>query len=79
MPTPMKVPVCRCASHLWGGYLNDRNMIITKAVFEQLTEQAKALSRLRMNFDLRNSPDDQPQCMLNGVWEPLGEEDILAL
>ena len=42
-------------------------MKITQAVLDQLTEQAKASPRLRMNLDLRNSADDQSQRMLNAI------------
>lgn len=42
-------------------------MNITQAILEQLTEQAKASPRLRMNMDLRNSADDQSQRMLNAI------------
>ena len=41
-------------------------MKITQAILDDLTEQAKASPRLRMNLDLRNSADDQSQRMLNG-------------
>jgi len=34
---------------------------------DSLTEQAKASPRLRMNYDLRNSADDQSQRMLNAI------------
>lgn len=34
---------------------------------DDLTEQAKASPRLRMNLDLRNSPEDQSQRMLNAL------------
>ena len=50
-------------------------MIITKAILDQLTEQAKASPRLRMNFDLRNSPEDQSQRMINAI-EPGSEMPI---
>ena len=40
-------------------------MRITQAILDDLTEQAKASPRLRMNLDLRNSADDQSQRMLN--------------
>ena len=75
MLTLTRVPVCRCARRSWGGSLNDKNMIITKAILDQLTEQAKASPRLRMNFDLRNSPEDQSQRMLNAI-EPGSEMPI---
>ena len=42
-------------------------MQITQALLDSLTEQAKASPRLRMNLDLRNSPDDQSQRMLNAI------------
>ena len=42
-------------------------MKITQAIMDQLTEQAKASPRLRMNLDLRNSADDQSQRMLNAI------------
>lgn len=42
-------------------------MIITQAILDQLTEQAKALPRLRMNLDLRDSEDDNSQRMLNAI------------
>ena len=41
--------------------------MITKAVLDNLNSQAKASPRLRMNVDLRNSPDDQSQRMLNAI------------
>ena len=40
-------------------------MKITQALLDDLTAQAKASPRLRMNLDLRNSPEDQSQRMLN--------------
>jgi cupin fold WbuC family metalloprotein len=42
-------------------------MIIDKAVLDNLTAQAKASPRLRMNMDLRNSPSDGSQRMLNAM------------
>ena len=42
-------------------------MKITKALLDDLTTQAKASPRLRMNLDLRNSPADQSQRMLNAI------------
>ena len=42
-------------------------MKITQALLDALTAQAKAFSRLRMNLDLRNSPEDQSQRMLNAI------------
>ena len=42
-------------------------MKITQALLDDLTAQAKASPRLRMNRDLRNSPEDQSQRMLNAI------------
>lgn len=42
-------------------------MKITQVIMDQLTEQAKASPRLRMNLDLRNSAEDQSQRMLNAI------------
>ena len=42
-------------------------MKITEEILDKLTEQAKASPRLRMNYDLRNSPYDQSQRMLNAL------------
>ena len=42
-------------------------MKITQAIMDQLTEQAKASPRLRMNLDLRNSAEDVSQRMLNAI------------
>lgn len=42
-------------------------MNITQGLLDTLTEQAKASPRLRMNYDLRNSSEDQSQRMLNAI------------
>lgn len=42
-------------------------MILTQALLDKLTEEAKASPRLRMNLDLRNGPEDQSQRMLNAI------------
>ena len=42
-------------------------MKITQAILDNLTEQAKASPRLRMNLDLRNSAEDQSHRMLNAI------------
>lgn len=42
-------------------------MLLDIPLFDQLTAQAKASPRLRMNFDLRNSPEDGSQRMLNAM------------
>ena len=45
-------------------------MIIDKKILDELTERAKKSPRLRMNYDLRTSPDVQSQRMLNAL-EPV--------
>ena len=50
-------------------------MIINTALLDSLTEQAKANPRLRQSMDLRNSPDDKSQRMLNAI-EPGSEMPI---
>ncbi|MCR4828250.1 MAG: WbuC family cupin fold metalloprotein [Bacteroidales bacterium] len=42
-------------------------MIIDNKILDNLTAQAKASPRLRMNMDLRNSAEDQSQRMLNAI------------
>ena len=42
-------------------------MLFSTAILDELTAQAKASPRLRMNLDLRNSPTDQSQRMLNAL------------
>ena len=42
-------------------------MIIDQHILDDLTAQAKASPRLRMNLDLRNSPEDLSQRMLNAI------------
>lgn len=42
-------------------------MKITQALLDDLTAQAKASPRLRMNYDLRNSAEDGSQRMLNAI------------
>ena len=48
-------------------YSKNTNMKITQVILDNLTEQAKASPRLRMNLDLRNSAEDQSQRMLNAI------------
>lgn len=50
-------------------------MKIDDKLLDSLTEQAKASPRLRMNMDLRNSPADTSQRMLNAI-EPGSEVPI---
>lgn len=42
-------------------------MVIDKKLLDSLTEQAKANPRLRQAMDLRNSPEDGSQRMLNAL------------
>ena len=42
-------------------------MVIGKEILDKLTAQAKASPRLRMAMDLRNSPEDLSQRMLNAL------------
>ena len=42
-------------------------MKIDKTLLDNLSAQAKASPRLRMNYDLRNSENDQSQRMLNAI------------
>ena len=42
-------------------------MVVDKEVLDNLTAQAKASPRLRMNLDLRNSSEDLSQRMLNAI------------
>lgn len=42
-------------------------MIIDKKILDDLSAQAKASPRLRMAMDLRNSPEDLSQRMLNAL------------
>ena len=43
------------------------NVKITQALLDDLSAQAKASPRLRMNLDLRNSESDGSQRMLNAI------------
>ncbi len=42
-------------------------MVISNALLDELSARAKANPRLRENLDIRNSPDDQSQRMLNAL------------
>ena len=42
-------------------------MVIDKNLLDDLSAQAKASPRLRMNYDLRNSAEDNSQRMLNAL------------
>ena len=42
-------------------------MVVTKEILDELTEKAKESPRLRCNLDLRNTPEDNSQRMLNAI------------
>ena len=42
-------------------------MVITQAILDELSRQAQASPRLRANLDLRNTPEDLSQRMLNAI------------
>ena len=42
-------------------------MVITKDILDELSEKAKVSERLRQAMDLRNSPEDLSQRMLNAL------------
>lgn len=42
-------------------------MVIDKQLLDDLSAQAKASPRLRQSFDLRNTPEDNSQRMLNAL------------
>ncbi len=42
-------------------------MVLTTELLDALSDKAKSCERLRMNLDLRTSPDDQSQRMLNAM------------
>ncbi len=42
-------------------------MVIDKHVFDELSRRAQLSPRLRMSMDLRNTPEDQSQRMLNAL------------
>ena len=42
-------------------------MVIDKRILDGLTEQAKASPHLRQSIDLRNSPEDNSQRLLNAI------------
>lgn len=43
------------------------HMIVDKIILDDLSARAKANPRLRQSMDLRNSPDDMSQRMLNAI------------
>lgn len=42
-------------------------MVVDNKLLDELTAQAKASPRLRMNFDMCNSAEDGSQRMLNAI------------
>ena len=42
-------------------------MIIDQKILDELTTQAKASSRLRQAYDLRNTPEEESQRMFNAI------------
>lgn len=42
-------------------------MIIDRKILDDLSRQAKSSPRLRIAFDLRNTPEDNSQRMLNAL------------
>lgn len=42
-------------------------MVIIQSILDELSEQAKSSPRLRQNLDLRNTPGDNSQRMLNAI------------
>ena len=63
-------------------------MVITKELLDELTARAKANPRLRQNMDLRNSPEDLSQRMLNAMepgtvmpihWHHASSETVVML
>ena len=51
-------------------------MVINKELLDELSVQAKASPRLRQAYDLRNTPEDHSQRMLNAM-EPGSDMPIL--
>lgn len=49
----------------WGHY--KRDMVVTYEILDELTAKAKDNPRLRQSMDLRNSPEDSSQRMLNAL------------
>ena len=52
--------------HLFYVYIFE-SMLINKILLDELTEKAKVNPRLRMNYDLRDSSEDESQRMLNAI------------
>ena len=46
---------------------NIESMLIDKILLDELMERAKVSPRLRANYDLRDSADDESQRMLNAI------------
>ena len=56
----------RAGSH-FARQRGENDMIIDTQILDELTAKAKESPRLRVAMDLRNSPDDQSQRMLNAL------------
>ena len=54
-------------------------MLLDTELLDKLSAQAKASPRLRMNFDLRNSSDDQSQRMLNALEPGTRQGEVVVL
>ena len=61
-----------------GGDMSICKIVITQAILDNLTAQEKASPRLRCNLDLRNSPEDGSQRMLNAIELTPGGPDFLV-
>lgn len=61
--------------HLYIIHIHVQLMILTKDVLNELSKKAKSCEMLRTHFDLRNSPEDQSQRMLNAM-EPCTQVPI---
>ena len=70
----LRIPLCASKSRqepVWGTltkWYNYKDMIqIDKQLIRELFDKAVVSERKRMNFDLRTSPDDGGQRMLNAL------------
>ena len=59
----MILGICLCVSGCGGA----ASTYIDKIILDELSTRAKASPRLRMDIDLRNSPEDKSQRMLNAL------------
>lgn len=65
--TECGISVRICLSLSGVGIIVISKMIIDKALLDELSVKAKANPRLRQSFDLRNTPEDLSQRMLNAL------------